>query len=242
MNCNLCSLGIREDGSPCDCSFGQIQAKAIQRESRLVDGHGDPVPLDFIPERYRNNTTDDLLDLFDGESLKLAALLYVAKWVNLPWQEQRKRSLLLWGPVGTGKTTIATFALARIARNGHRGRIIGFHSFMNEIGSLGFTEGASEIENILKTPAVLIDDLGSQDRFDSRGMILPETSRRVDVIREIIDSRMKKGIPTIVTTNLNPDQVRIQFGDRVSSRLSEDFRSFEVNGSDIRQTYGVNHG
>src|SRR6056300_652311 len=98
--CEKCTLGIRSDGQPCDCSFGRIQLDYLEREALLRAGHGDPIAMDVIPARYRHNDTDSLVNLFGSESSKMNGLSYILDWSGQDWFEQKERSLLLWGPVG----------------------------------------------------------------------------------------------------------------------------------------------
>lgn len=239
MDCK-CRVGILPDGSFCDCPMGEKQAEFEKRADRMRAGHGEPIsPVGIIPERYRSNDAKALMELFRNDPKKRAALGKVGEWAKLPWVEQKKRNLFLWGPVGTGKTTIAYFTLGLFLRNGHRARGVYWSEWITLVDSLEYREGNAEVLELTKVPVLLLDDLGSQDR-EYQGDLQKETARRIDILRTVLNTRLSKGVPTIITTNLSPADFGRQWGPRIESRVSEDFWVQAVEGEDLRLRVGVN--
>lgn len=241
-----CDMGLLADGSPCPrCTYGAIRERQLESEQRARDGHLEPISAHevarVIPRRYRDNDASALTDLFLNEPTKLNALLWVEKWTRQPWSVQKNESLFLFGPVGTGKTTIAMYALRRFMANGHSARYVSWSEWLAMIESLGYRESQAEVIDLTRVPVLLIDDLGSPDRTAGRNNVLsPETNKRQDIARLVINSRLNKAVPTIITTNLSPAQFGIMFGERVQSRVAGDFKIIEVNGADLRVLMGVN--
>ena len=239
-DCDRCKYGQLPDGTACSCSFGAVFQRYLDDLARQMDGHGRPLGLDIIPARYRGNTAADLVTLFQGDAQKLATLKRVGAWARMTWAEQKVHSMFLWGPVGTGKTTVAMFALSQFLKSGHAARWVYWSEWITQVDALDFQEGNAEVLELTKVPVLLLDDLGSQDRVDSRGDLAPETNKRQDTVRTILNTRMTKGVPTIITTNLSPEQFGIVWGERVASRVAEDFWIESVTGADLRLSVGVN--
>lgn len=241
-----CHLGERPDGTPCPkCTFGAIRVKQAERDQYLLAGHGDAIDpsvvAQVIPARYRDNEGKTLANLFQGEPAKVKALVDIEKWTRQSWPEQKRRSMFLHGPVGTGKTTLAMYALKRFMEYGHRSRAVFWTLWLTQAESLDYQYSQAEVVELTKVPVLLLDDLGSQDRTEGKfRKLAPETNKRQDIARTIIDARMNKMVPTIITTNLTVDQFGVMWGERVASRIREDFTIVEVNGVDLREKYGVN--
>ncbi len=78
-----------------------------------------------------------------------------------------------------------------------------------QIGSHGPAEYADVIKNMAATAVFLLDDLGT-----GQG-----TAWQEEVIFTLIDQRYNSLLPTIVTTNLSPDQIADRYHSRIYDRL-----------------------
>ena len=56
----------------------------------------------------------------------------------------------------------------------------------------------------------------------------------MSVIYNVINTRLNKGAPTIISTNLNHEGVRRKYDDRIVSRLFAVYDCLEFSGIDIR--------
>lgn len=50
----------------------------------------------------------------------------------------------------------------------------------------------------------------------------------------VINGRYAGNRPTIITTNLTPERVKFQFGDRIYSRIAGMSQMVSMNGKDLR--------
>lgn len=112
-----------------------------------------------------------------------------------------KYFLTLLGPVGTGKTYLATAALKRMILNyGHTGRFVDFQSLL---GQLRDTYSKKQSEEDLLRPlreadVLLIDELG-------KGRT--ENEWQLEKLDDLVNSRYNGGKVTIMTTNYLPPEL-----------------------------------
>lgn len=145
---------------------------------------------------------------------------------NLHVHEPLGWSLLLWGPVGRGKTSIAT-AILKNAR-ARRGAIMSIRC-MRMVNLLTGRQQAKAPDGVDLDTAVheiqylLIDDL-----------IIPEYKWKIDVLEDVIVSRYDARLPTIITTNRSPDDLSDEL-PFLASRMEERYRVVHVDGPDQRE-------
>jgi DNA replication protein DnaC len=66
------------------------------------------------------------------------------------------------------------------------------------------------VDSFAQVDWLFLDDLGAEKA----------TSWAITTLFLIIDRRIREMLPTVVTTNLTPEQIEEQLGPRVASRLS----------------------
>ena len=131
----------------------------------------------------------------------------VAQWCDLAVAGERRSSLLLMGPTGTGKTYTALAVMMRLFEVTHLApRVV---TATNMFTSLMPGGGATVDRYTTSTQLLVLDDLGASKI----------TGWREETLLEVIDHRYRHRLPTIVTTNLPGDEMAEVLGDRVVSRL-----------------------
>ncbi|MDD2361472.1 MAG: ATP-binding protein [Oscillospiraceae bacterium] len=135
-------------------------------------------------------------------------------------------SLLLRGATGTGKTHVS-LSIARKAIDRGFGVIYGpvqklLHQLEKE--HFGREQGNSE-DIMLECDLLILDDLGTE--FSSTFYI--------SCLYNLINSRMLDGRPTIISTNLDQNELTDMYGDQISSRVIGTFVPLTFIGRDIRQ-------
>lgn len=141
--------------------------------------------------------------------------------------KKRKKGLLFYGTVGTGKSFHAACIVNELIDKGYSCMMTNFARLVNTIQ--GMFEGKQEyIDRLNKFDLLVIDDLSAER----------DTEYMNEIIFNIIDSRYRAGLPLIITTNLtaeeikNPADIRKQ---RTYSRLLEMTIPVEVAGVDRRR-------
>ena len=127
--------------------------------------------------------------------------------------DKRKDNLLLIGPTGTGKTHIST-AIARDLI--HKGYDVIYDSTQNIISDFeadrfrsGYGREESCSDKYLECTLLIIDDLGTE--FSNQFTLA--------TIYNLLNSRQNKGLATIISTNLSPEELARKYEDRIYSRI-----------------------
>lgn len=131
-------------------------------------------------------------------------------------------SVFLWGSVGTGKTYASLAALrVDILRNKCAERTV-FESLLSKIQAENFSED-SILKKYLNADVLILDDIGLRDT---------EFARRI--LFRIIDTRMEQNLKTVLISNLSPENLKKNMGERIFSRL-QTYRIVKLTGNDKRK-------
>jgi len=83
----------------------------------------------------------------------------------------------------------------------------------------------SEKDAIINADLLIIDDLGVEF----------VTQFTTAALHDLLNSRMLKGLPTIISTNLEMEEIYEKYTQRIASRLFGSSVPLEFCGRDIRQ-------
>lgn len=146
--------------------------------------------------------------------------------VNFDKMYQDNRGLLLWGPVGTGKSYAAATIANELLQRKTSVVMTSFIKILKEVGTFDADNG--KIEKINNAKLLIIDDLGSE-----RG-----TDYTLERVYDIIDSRYRSNKPIILTTNLTMEQMKdcddIRY-NRIYDRIFEMCYPVKVTGLSWRK-------
>lgn len=137
--------------------------------------------------------------------------------------------LLFQGAVGYGKTYLAAACANDLIEKGIAVRFVVVPDFLDLIRD-SFNDQSPYRESVLmeevKTaPVLVLDDLGAHNYTDWS----------VKTIFAVLNYRLNYELPTVITTNLEREQLEELLGSRVYSRLLEMCRFFRLeNANDIR--------
>lgn len=122
-------------------------------------------------------------------------------------------NLLLIGPTGTGKTHISTAIAGALIHNGYD---VIYDSTQNIISDFeadrfrsGYGNYESRSEKYLECRLLIIDDLGTE--FTNQFT--------VSTLYNLLNTRQNKGLPTVISTNLSPEELAKKYEDRIYSRI-----------------------
>lgn len=140
----------------------------------------------------------------------------------------KETSLLLIGPTGTGKTHIST-SIAKVAIE--KGAEVIYDSaqaivsaFEKDKFKSGYGVYDPEGTKYLECDLLIIDDLGAE--FVSQFT--------VSCLYNLINTRLNKGLATVVSTNLSPSELSEKYEDRIYSRIVGTGRILLFGGKDRR--------
>lgn len=164
----------------------------------------------------------------------------VAKWLCDP---QKRPGLLLFGKVGTGKTTLLRAICATINEVCER------DSYEN--GTRETTLDNFRCISIVKAKGIINDYINPQSRpryelmtkvslmaIDELGVEPMESKYYGNVSEPLIDlfcERYDRQLLTIVSTNLGNAEIRQRYGTRLADRFNEMFATIPFNGQSFRK-------
>ena len=139
---------------------------------------------------------------------------------------KKSSSLLLYGHTGLGKTHLSLAIAGKVVEAGHGVIYSSAQNLFNKLEKekFGRSDGNTE-ENILGCDLLIIDDLGAEFT----------TQFTVSALYNIVNSRELEDKPTIISTNLTPEQLLSTYSERIASRILNNYTLLRFDGTDIRQ-------
>ena len=149
---------------------------------------------------------------------------YVEKWTEV---KQDGMGLLLYGPVGTGKTFFAACIANALIDKGDDVMMTSFARIVNTMQ--GHFEGRQEhLDKLVSHSLLVIDDLGTERGSDYM----------LEQVYSVINARYQTGLPLILTTNISiaeikePADLKYQ---RIYDRVLEMCHPVEIPGRSRRR-------
>lgn len=199
----------------CSCEKERIQR---MKDEEIQKDHQD---------RVRKLRRDSLMDsehekmTFDADDREYPEISDKCKWFadNFQLARDEKWGLLLLGKVGNGKTHMAAAVGNRVLGQGFSVIMATVPPLIEKMRAtkLG-TERIAFFDKLKTVDLLILDDVGS----------MRDTPDNLEQFRLIVDARYTSGLPLVVTTNLEPDELikpdnpefeRIY--DRISQMCSE---------------------
>lgn len=157
---------------------------------------------------------------------------YLDSCVRWMTDDTYKPSLMLYGTPGTGKTTFMS-SMYDIYNQMYSNNIR-YHFRYEKASELGIiAKNDPDRYKELKNATILfIDDLG----FNGESEMVNDYGVKRRPIEEIIEYRYDKMRATCCTSNLTQQEIRAKYGERIYSRMCEQFAFVAITGVDHRMT------
>lgn len=148
------------------------------------------------------------------------------------WEEMREagRGLFFCGGVGTGKTHLAVAVMNELI---HRRRVpalfVTVPELLDNIRETYNVPGRNLddwMEAVKNADLLVLDDLGAEKPSDW-------VQERMFVI---VNHRYREALPTIFTSNIGPEELPRQLGERTASRVIAMCEGIKLDGRDYRET------
>lgn len=218
--CEICHDSGYVDGGICECMKLRLRMAGYE-SSGIAKLMGTQTFESFSLDYYKSNPRT-----YENMSYVLKTLRGYAAGFN----PDRSQNLLLLGGTGLGKTHLST-ALAKtlidngfdVVYTGSIGMIADFerHRFGNSTGG----ESGNNLDRYYACDLLIIDDLGSE----------VSNQFTVSTIYNVLNDRISLGLPTVISTNLNQNELNARYWDRITSRILGEFRPLLFSGSDVRK-------
>ena len=134
-------------------------------------------------------------------------------------------SILMTGKTGLGKTHLSLAIAGEILKSGYSVIYDSSTNILRSIENEHFREHTSDLlDLVMETDLLIIDDLGTE--FESRFSH--------SVIYNIINTRLNRRKPIIISTNLDYETIRSRYDERIVSRITAAYTCMEFKGTDVR--------
>ena len=229
------SLGLPEDYDKPDYTCKKCSDSGFTDDSRICSCFKEALTVLNIESsgmgKLMEKQSFDTFDLswYEGQERERAELiLSVAKRFVKSFGKDTE-NLLLIGNTGTGKTHISTSIAKEIITRGFDVLYDSAQNIFSDFETDKFRSGyspqyESKAEKYLECDLLIIDDLGAE--FVSQFT--------VSCLYNLINTRKNRGLSTIISTNLSPEELGAKYEGRISSRLMGEYTVLPFLGKDHR--------
>lgn len=136
--------------------------------------------------------------------------------------------LLLMGQSGLGKTYLMHAIAKRLLERGFNVMMISAYSFLDVARRAYFSGKQEEMDTLMDTDVLMIDDMGVEPLMEN-----------ITIVQwfNLINERQLRGKGTVISTNLNVEELRRRYTERITSRLLDGKQCMILQflGDDVRR-------
>jgi DNA replication protein DnaC len=208
-------------GTFCHCLLalaGKIAAKELNQTAQIQLCQFETFSLDY----YRGQKTEKGSDCYQAMKKILHYCQHYAEHFN-----QNSPSILMFGKTGRGKTHLSLSIASVVIEHGYSVLYDSVINFLRRIEQEHFgksDEDTNTMELLLTCDLLILDDLGTE--FDS--------AFYQSTIYNLINTRMNRSLPTIISTNLDYNGISHRYEERITSRIFATYFNLCFVGSDVR--------
>ncbi|MDR1673909.1 MAG: ATP-binding protein [Oscillospiraceae bacterium] len=217
--CEKCSDTGIADGKHCECMLElvrQLSAKALNDRShvRLTDFSQFQLHYYKDPAARENNAK---------------ILQYCQNYAEN--FTPSSKGILMIGQTGLGKTLLSLAIAKAVSEKGFNVLYDSASNYLRRIEKehFGRITDTDTLETLLEADLIILDDLGAEF----------STSFYVSAVYNIINTRLNREKPTIISTNLTPRELEKIYDSKIISRLLS-FGYLKFMGEDVRAALRVN--
>ena len=146
------------------------------------------------------------------------------------------RNLLFYGEVGTGKTFLSNCIACEMLNQGYSVIYFSASGFFNLLSRYSFDAENKEMlyktyEDLYNCDLVIVDDLGTElsNAFTNSQFF------------SFISERLLRKKSMLISTNLNLEEIKARYSERIFSRLTSNFIFRKFSGPDIRACKNISY-
>ena len=140
----------------------------------------------------------------------------------------RPRDMLLYGKSGLGKTYLLNCIARRLRERGYEAEIVSAYDVIRVMRDAFFGR-EDDTARLYEADVLLIDDLGMEPMMENI---------TIEQLFQLVNTRRSRGLAMVFSTNLNPEEIKFRYNERLASRLIDRTLCQVVRllGEDVRQT------
>ena len=225
VDCPRCRDTGYEDRTLCSC----VRSKAAAAQKKALSSL---LPVDRQTfETFRLDYYSDRPDTNLGRSPREIAQRNFEKCSSFAEQFGKNyENLILFGSSGLGKTFLSSCIARRVTERGfsvtYDTAIAVFDHYNTSKFGTGDTEAAAQaLARYRQADLLIVDDLGTE---------MPGGFHTA-CLYDLINGRLMRRLPTILNTNLLPNQLESRYTPAIASRILGEFTQLRFIGEDIRR-------
>lgn len=210
--CKKCEDSGFVNGKYCDCLIEEIN-NLLKFESGFLNLE------DFEQTKF---------DIFDNQDFMKALYQKMQKWC---YSNFDKSLIFLAGQTGVGKTHLMKCMANELIKRHKLVRLttsFAMHQdFIKSYSTRDLTEKQNLLDKYLNAEILFIDDLGTE---------LGHRDITVNYLYQVLNERKMKKLPTVITSNLDIEDVMEYYDERIASRIADKSTSIciYISGKDVR--------
>ena len=220
---------VKYDCQKCgDTGFVDNKMCSCMKEALTLAGIESSGFANLIKEQSFNNFSLDYYKKNPTHYEVMSKHLEYLKKYARDFDSKNSPSILMMGGTGLGKTHLSSAVAREVIEKGndvfYTGAIDLFSQFEIQRFKSYNNEPNELIERYFECDLLIIDDLGTE--------MINQFS--VSTLYNLLNDRLSRKKPTIVSTNLSQDDINKKYTDRITSRMFGEYKIVFFAGTDIR--------
>ncbi len=218
--CEKCSDTGAVDNKMCSCMRKKLVEAGIESS-----GMADLIRA----QSFENFSLDYYKQSAEAYATMNAIYSLLYKYAN-EFTSESSGNIAMFGGTGLGKTHLSSAVASTVIHKGHDVYYVSALSLFSDFetkrfGTSAYSQGEGDTERCFDCDLLIIDDLGTEvtNQFTT------------SCLYNIINTRLNRKTPTIISTNLSPDEFRRRYWDRITSRVFGEYSVLPFCGEDIRK-------
>ncbi len=220
-SCPVCSDTGISGGRYCDCLTSlaaKLAADELNQNAQVKLCSFDTFDLSY----YKGHKTENGADCYRAMEMIFSFCKEYAAHFS-----KESPSILMFGGTGLGKTHLSLSIASAVLEKGFSVLYDSVINFLRQIENEHFgrdQSGSDTLSMLLECDLLILDDLGTE--FD--------TPFYQSTIYNIINTRMNRSLPTIISTNMDWSGISHKYEERITSRIFATYVNHHFVGYDVR--------